>query len=102
MEYIRVLGEYLNKKQNRKIDFKGIKTHPIYKENLFAYGIDDYLISKNREELQNLLITLSMRKAEDYPPKLARKYTHKKFTKAREKKVEEFKMGDKKYYIVLL
>ena len=102
MEYIKVLGEYLNKKQNRKIDFKGIKTHPVYRDNLFSYGIDDYLISKNREEIWNLLITLSSRKAEDYPAKLAKKYTHKKYTKAKDKKVEEFKVRNKKYYIVLL
>lgn len=102
MEYIRALGEYLNKKNNRKIDFKGIKAHPLYKENLFSYGIDDYAISKSREELQNLLITLSMRKAEDYPAKFAKKYTHRKFLKAREKKVEEIRVGDKRYFLVLL
>lgn len=102
MEYIKILGEYLNKKMNRKIDFKGIKTHPIYRENLFSYGSDDYLISKNKEEITNLLITLSSRKAEDYPAKLAKKYTHKKYLKAKEKRPEEFKVADKRYYIVLL
>lgn len=102
MDYTKILGEYINKKTNKKIDFKGIKKHTLYQENLYVYGIDDYVISNNRMELQNLLITFSARRAEDYPEKLAKKYTHKKFLKAKEKKIEEFKVGDKKYYIVIL
>jgi len=102
VDNIRILGEYINKKENKKIDFKGIKRHTLYKDNLFTYGSIDYVVSGNREELQNLLITFSSRRPEDYPDKLAKKYTHKKFLKAREKRIEEFKIGDKKYYIVAL
>jgi len=47
------------------------------------------VVSAKREELQNLLITFSSRRPEDYPDKLAKKYTHKKFLKAKEKRIEE-------------
>ena len=102
MDYTKILGEYLNKKEGRKIDFKNIKKHTLYRDNLFSYGGEDYIISGNREEIQNLLITFSQRKAEDYPPKLAKKYTHKKYVKAKEKKPEEFKLADKKYFVIKL
>lgn len=102
MDYTKVLGEYINKKEARKIDFKQVKKHTLYRDNLYTYNGEDYVISNSREELQNLLITFSQRRAEDYPPKLAKKYTHKKYLKAKEKKAEEFRHEDKKYYLIKL
>lgn len=102
MDYIRVLGEYINKKENKKIDFKGIKKHPLYTKNLYSYGIEDFVIGEKREEVQEILLAMSSKRAIDYPDKYAKKYTHKKFLKAKEKRMEEFKIGDKKFFIVIL
>lgn len=102
MDYIRVLGEYINKKEGRKINFKEIKSHPFYKGNLFSFGSNDYVISSKKDEIIRILENMSGKKMEDYPPKFAKKYTHRKFLKAKEKRPEEMAFENKKYYIVLL
>lgn len=102
MENMKALGEYINKKLNKKIDFKGIKTHPVYRENLFSYNGEDYLVSGKKVELQNLILTISSRKPEDYPAKLGKKYTHKKYIKAKEKRIEEIRVGNKSFFLIVL
>ena len=102
MDYIRVLGEYINKKEGRKINFKEIKSHPFYKGNLFSFGSNDYVVSSKKDEIIRILENMSSKKMEDYPPKFAKKYTHRKFLKEKEKRPEEMAFENKKYYIVLL
>jgi hypothetical protein len=96
------LGEYINKGLGRKINFKGIKMHPIYRDALFSFGTDDYIVGEKASEVNGIAFELSTKRGEDYPPKLAKKYTHKKYQKAKEKKAEEIVFKGKKYFIIKL
>lgn len=99
---IGALGEYINKKLGKKINFKNIKMHSIHRGFLFAFGADDYIVGNKLSEVEGVAVDLSYKKGEDYPPKLAKKYTHRKYQKAKDKKAEEIVFKGKKYYIIKL
>jgi len=101
-ERITALGEYINQGLGKKINFKGIKSHPVARGFLFSYGTDDYIISEKNDEVLRVAFELSQKKASDYPSKLAKKYTHRKYEKANTKKPESIVLKGKKYFIIKL
>nr|WP_307775959.1 hypothetical protein [uncultured Cetobacterium sp.] len=99
---IAALGQYIVKQTGKSFNFKMIKTNPIYKEVLFTVGQDDYLVSDDKRELLGVVEEISMRTPNDYPVKLAKRYTHAKFKNISKKKEEVFTLDNKKYYIIKL
>jgi hypothetical protein len=97
---ITALGLYINEKLGKHINFKQIKGDPIYKGVLFTCMKEDYLISDKKSEVIDVIVTMSNRKAEDYPTKMVKRYTHTKFRKIRERKPVEFKVKGKSYFII--
>ncbi len=101
-ERIGALGEFINEELNKKINFKGIKSHSIFRGFLFSYGSDDYIVGEKKAEVEGVAIEMSIKKAHDYPPKLAKKYTHRKYQKAHEKNPVSIIFKSKKYFIIKL
>ncbi len=101
-ERIGALGEFINEELNKKINFKGIKSHSIFRGFLFSYGSDDYIVGEKKAEVEGVAIEMSIKKAHDYPPKLAKKYTHRKYQKAHEKNPVSIIFKGKKYFIIKL
>ncbi len=101
-ERIGALGEFINEGLNKKINFKGIKAHSLYRGFLFSYASDDYIVGEKKAEVEGIAIEMSIKKSYDYPPKLAKKYTHRKYQKAHEKKPVQVTFKGKKYFIIKL
>lgn len=99
---ITAVGEYINKNSKQKINFKQIKMDNYFKGLLFSYKLDDYLISEDKGKLKDFGNKLKDSKFEDYPKKLAKRYTHTKFKKINEKKIDIIKLKDKQYFIIKL
>lgn len=99
---IAALGQYIVSKTGKNFNFKQIKGDTLYRGVLFSCGADDYLVSDEEEELTRVTIVLSARKGIDYPDKVAKRYTHTKFYKAKYKKPEVLTVKGKKYFIIKL
>lgn len=102
MEKNYILGMYLSKKSGKNFNFKEIKQDNYYKNILFSHKNDFYLISDKKTEIEKLVMEMSMSKPENFPDKIAKKYTHMRYIKANQKKINEFIYLNVKYYIVLL
>ena len=94
------LGLYINERLGKNINFKQIKGDPIYRGVLFSCMNEDYLVSNKKSEVINAIVTMSRKKAEDYPQKMVKRYTHTKFKKIRERKPVEFKVKGRSYFII--
>jgi hypothetical protein len=101
-ERIGALGEFINQGLKKKINFKAIKMHSVHRGHLFSFGAEDYIVGDNKAEVEGIAIDLSYKKAEDYPPKLAKRYTHRKYQKASEKTPVAVVFKGKKYFIIKL
>ncbi len=97
---IMALGLFINERLGKNINFKQIKGDSIYRGVLFSCMKEDYLISDKKSEVINTISIMSHKKAEDYPQKLVKKYTHTKFRKIRERKPIEYKVKGKSYFII--
>lgn len=100
---LEALGMYLVQQSGKNFNFKLIRSNSIYPNILFSFGNDDYLVCENESELNSTIEIMEFRFAtKDYPPKLVRKYTHKKFEKIHKKKKEHFLNKGIKYTIIKL
>ncbi|MGL6115260.1 hypothetical protein [Cetobacterium sp. SF1] len=99
---INALGQYIVKATGKPFNFKLIKSCNIYKGVLFTVGNDDYLVTDDKAELLGTMELIAMRTSEDYPVKVAKKYTHAKFSKLNKKKEEIFVLNGIKYHIIKL
>lgn len=96
------IGNYINDKSGKKINFKGIKADRVYRGLLFTYMGEDYIISDSKDEVIDVLWKMSAARSEDYNKKDAKRYTHIKFKKAKEKKVMDYSYKRKAYFVVEL
>ncbi len=94
------LGLYINERLGKNINFKQIKGDPIYRGVLFTCMNEDYLVSNKKSEVINTIVAMSRKKAEDYPQKMVKRYTHTKFKKVRERKRERVKVKGRSYFII--
>ena len=99
---LAAMGNYLNDKTNKKINFKTIKADSYYRGVLFTYMRDDYLITDSKPEMIDLLWKMSNARSEDFNKKDAKRYTHIKFKKAKEKKIVNYNCNGKNYFLVEL
>ena len=99
---VAALGQYIVAKTGKNFNFKMIKEDPLYRGILFTCGGDDYLVSDEQEEILRTATVMAARKGIDYPDKVAKRYTHTKFSKARFKTPELFTVKGKKFYIIKL
>lgn len=97
------LGMYLVQKGGKNFNFKLIKNNSIYPDILFSFGNDDYLVCDKEAELNSTIEIMEFRySTKDYPPKLVKKYTHRKFEKISKKKKEYFSNKGIRYTIIKL
>ena len=99
---LEVIGNYLNEKTKNTINFKTIKTDVYYKGILFTYMKEDYLITETKEEMLDVLWQMSSARSDDFNKKDAKRYTHTKFKKAKEKNIISYGYKRKGYFIVEL
>ena len=102
LDRIQVLGQYIIEKTKKNFNFKNIKMDSYFKNVLYFIGNDYYLVSNSEYEIVETANKMSMTKFSDYPEKFAKKYTHMRFVKANQKKIETFSFKGKKYFIVQL
>lgn len=74
----------------------------MYPGILFSFAGEDYLVTPDKAELDLTIALMASRTFEDYPPKHARKYTHRKFEKINKKVQENITYKGKKYVIIKL
>lgn len=86
IDRINALGQFLVNKTGKNFNFKQIKNDHMYPGILFSFSGEDYLVTPDKAELDLTIALMSSRTFEDYPPKHARKYTHRKFEKINKKK----------------
>lgn len=97
------VGSYINKKTGKTINFKGIKAdNSLYKDILFSYLKDDYIITDSKEEMMEVLWQMSNVDSTKLNRKDAKKYTHTKFKRAKEKKIVNFGCNGRTYFIIEL
>ncbi|GLI55926.1 hypothetical protein PM10SUCC1_14400 [Propionigenium maris DSM 9537] len=101
-ERLAAIGNYLNDKSGKKINFKTIKADSYYRGILFTYMREDYLITDSKPEMIDILWKMSAARSEDFNKKDAKRYTHIKFRKAKEKKVLNYNYKGRNYFIVEL
>lgn len=102
LDRINALGQYLVEKTGKPFNFKQIKGDHIYPGILFSFAGEDYLVTPDKAELEYTISLMGSRTFEDYPPKHARKYTHRKFGKINKKIQEIVNYKNKKYIIIKL
>lgn len=102
IDRINALGQYLVEKTGKTFNFKMIKGDHMYPGILFSFAGEDYLVTPDKAELDYTIALMGTRTFEDYPPKHARKYTHRKFGKINKKTQEIFVHKGKKYVIIKL
>jgi len=101
-ERINALGQYISKRDGKNFNYKIIKGDSIYRGLLFTVLKEDFVISDSKNEVLDTLYKMSMKYPDHIPQKLMKKYTHMKFQKAKEKKIENFNLNGKRYFIVKL
>lgn len=99
---LAAIGSYLNEKTNKQINFKTIKADRHYKGLLFTYMGEDYIISDSKQEVIEVLWKMSSARSDDFNKKDAKRYTHIKFKKAKEKKIMTYGYNRKGYFVVEL
>ena len=99
---LTAIGNYLNDKTKKKINFKTIKADRYYRGLLFTYMGDDYIISDSKPEMIDTLWKMSAARSMDFNKKDAKRYTHTKFMKAKEKKILNYNCNGKNYFVVEL
>jgi len=99
---LAAIGTYLNEKTKKQINFKTIKADRHYRGILFTYMGEDYLISDSKQEVIGALWQMSSAKSEDFNKKDAKRYTHIKFKKAKEKKIMNYSCNRRGYFVVEL
>lgn len=97
-----IIGNYLNEKTKKVINFKAIKSDRVYRGLLFTYMGEDYIISDSKEEVIDALWKMSAARSVDYNKKDAKRYTHIKFKKAKEKKILSYSYKRRGYFVVEL
>lgn len=98
-----VIGSYINKKYGKTINFKGIKADTsLYKGILFSYLKADYLVTNTKDEMIDILWKMSSVDSTKLNKKDAKKYTHTKYKRAKEKTITNFSHNGRKYFIVEL
>ena len=102
IDRINALGQYLVEKTGKTFNFKMIKGDHMYPGILFSFAGEDYLVTPDKAELDYTIALMGSRTFEDYPPKHARKYTHRKFGKINKKTQEIIVHKGKKYVIIKL
>ena len=81
IDRINALGQFLVNQTGKTFNFKSIKSDHMYPGILFSFAGEDYLVTPDKAELDLTIALMASRTFEDYPPKHARKYTHRKFEK---------------------
>lgn len=100
---VNALGQYLINELKQNFNFKEIKKDSVYRDVLFTFRSEDYIICDNLEELEKIITLMKYRATSgDYPLKLLKRYTHRKFEKIHKKQVETMVVKQKKYYIIKL
>lgn len=99
---IQVLGQYIIEKTKKNFNFKVIKMDSYFKNVLYCIGTEYYLVSDTEYEIIDTAHRMSTTRFCDYPEKFAKKYTHMRFVKANQKKIEAFNVKGKRYFIVQL
>lgn len=100
---LEALGMYLVSQTGKNFNFKQIKNNSVYPNILFTFGNDDYLVCEKEAELIETIKLIEFRfSTKDYPPKLLKRYTHKKFDKIMKKKKEYFLNKGTRYIIIKL
>ncbi len=100
---LEAFGMYLVNQTGRNFNFKQLRSSNVYPNILFSFGNDDYLVCEKEAELAQAIETMEFRfSTRDYPPKLVKKYTHKKFDKINKKKREFFVHKGVRYTIIKL
>ena len=102
LDRINALGQYLVEKLGKPFNFKQIKGDHMYPGILFSFAGEDYLVTPYKAESEYTIALMGSRTFEDYPPKHARKYTHRKFGKINKKTQEIVNYKNKKYIIIKL
>lgn len=100
---IGALGMYIISKTGKNFNFKAIRTDSIYRDILYTVNNEDYLVCEDPYELEDTIGIITFRfSTRDYPPKLIKKYTHKKFDKIDKKKREFITYKNKRYTLIKL
>lgn len=102
IDRIQALGQYLINKTGKNFNFKQIKADSYFKGVLYTLGTENYLLSDSEYEIVETAHRMSTTRFCDYPEKFAKKYTHMRFVKANQKKIENFVYKGKKFYIITL